>query len=215
MIRIQAERVEDRREAERITREAFYNVYAPGCSEHYLLHVMRACPAFVPELALCAWSDGRMIGCVYHTRAAIEADDGTRLDVLCLGPIAVLPEIQRQGVGAAMIARTRKLSRGMGFAAILFYGDPAYYGRQGFVPAERFGIRTADNMYADALQMSVLQPGTLEGMRGRFVEDSVFELDEAEAQRFDSAFPRREKKSGLPSQKRFLEIAAMRRPAGD
>lgn len=213
MIQIRTERPEDRREAERVTREAFYNVHAPGCDEHYLLHVMRDSAAFVPELALCAWQEGKMVGCVYQTRAAVNADDGTRREVLCLGPIGVLPAFQRQGVGAAMLARSRELAGAMDFDAILLYGDPAYYGRQGFEPAERYRIRTPDGMYADPLQICVLRPHAFTGVRGCFVEDSVFELDEAEALRFDAGFPPKEKMSGLPSQKRFLETVAMRRPA--
>ena len=116
-------------------------------------------------------------------------------------------------MGAALIREGQRRARELGYAAIALYGDPAYYGRNGFEPAERFGVRTPDDMYADALQICVLRPVALAGVNGRFFEDSVFEVDEAAVAAFDSAFPAKEKQSGLPSQKRFLETVAMRRPA--
>lgn len=210
---IRPERPQDRAAAEVLTREAFFNVHVPGCCEHYILHVMRDCGAYVPELALCAWHEDELVGCAYHTLAAIVDDEGMRHEVLCLGPIGVLPGWQKKGVGAALIREGQKRARALGYAAIALYGDPAYYGRNGFEPAERFGVRTPDDMFADALQICALRPDAMAGVSGRFFEDAVFEVDEAAAQAFDSAFPPKEKRSGLPSQKRFLETVSMRRPA--
>lgn len=210
---IQTERPQDRAMAEALTREAFFNVHVPGCCEPYVLHVMRDCKAFVPQLALCAWHGDELVGCAYHTLAAIVDEGGARHPVLCLGPIGVLPGWQRKGVGAALIREAQTRARALGYAAIALYGDPAYYGRQGFAPAERFGVRTPDDMYADALQLCALDPEALAGVSGRFFEDPVFEVDEDAAEAFDRAFPPREKQSGLPSQQRFLETIAMRRPA--
>lgn len=210
---IRTERPQDRTAAEALTRDAFFNVHVPGCCEHYILHVMRDCDAFVPELALCAWHGDELVGCAYQTLAVIVDDGGGHHPVLCLGPIGVLPGWQKKGVGAALIREGQRRARELGYAAIALYGDPAYYGRNGFEPAERFGVRTPDDMYADALQICVLRPDALAGVNVRFFEDSVFEVDEAAVAAFDSAFPAKEKQSGLPSQKRFLETVAMRRPA--
>ena len=210
---IRPERPQDRAPAEALTREAFFNVHVPGCCEHYILHIMRDCDAFVPELALCAWHGEELVGCAYYTLAAIIDEGGARHEVLCLGPIGVLPGWQRKGVGAALIREGQRRARALGYDAIALYGDPAYYGRQGFVSAERFSVRTTDDMFADALQICALRPDALAGVSGRFFEDAVFEVDEAAAEAFDAAFPPKEKRSGLPSQKRFLETVAMRRPA--
>ena len=127
---------------------------------------MRDSPAFVPELDLVAERDGRIVGNVVSLRAVLHGDDGTDCEVLSLGPISVLPECQRQGIGGRLISRTRELARELGFRALLLCGDPDYYLYQGFVPAEMLGIRTADNMYAMALHVCELYDGALSGIRG-------------------------------------------------
>lgn len=213
-IKLRPETPADYREAENVTREAFWNHYSPGCNEHYLLHVMRGSPAFVPELDFVAELDGRIVGHVAYTKAFVEGDDGRRHEVLCLGPVSVLPEFQRRGIGGRLIERTREAARDMGFRAVLLYGDPDYYLYQGFVPAELLGIRTADNMYAMALHVCELYDGALSGVAGRFVEDAIFDIDEAAAGVFDREFPPKEKVAGVGAQKRFEEIAAARKPVG-
>lgn len=212
-IKLRTEQPADYRETENVTRDAFWNHFSPGCNEHYLLHVMRDNPAFVPELDLVAEYDGRIVGNVVCMKAAIHGDDGVKYEVLSLGPISVLPEYQRKGIGGRLIGRTRELAREMGFRAVLLCGDPDYYLYQGFVPAELLGIRTADDMYAMALHVCELYEGALSGVRGRYVEDSAYEVDEAAAEVFDRDFPAKEKVRGTASQARFDEIVVVRRPA--
>ena len=110
-----------------------------------------------------------------------------------MGPIAVLPEYQRRGIGRRMIGYTRNRAREMGFRAIFLYGDPDYSSHCGFVPAETLGIRTADNRYAAALQVCALQRGSLSGLKGRYVEAAVYHMDEKRAARFDRHFPVKKK----------------------
>ena len=208
-ITLRIEQPVDYRETENVTREAFWNHFSPGCDEHYLLHIMRDCPAFLPELSIIATDGDKIVGNVVFMKAMIHGDDGKDWEVLSLGPIAVLPEYQQKGVGAKLIEYAKGRARQMGFRGILLYGDPEYYSRRGFVPAEQLFIRTADNMYAAALQVCELYEGALLGITGRYVEDQVFELDQKAAAEFDKAFPKKELVSGTPSQKRFLEIVAM------
>ncbi|MEA5145730.1 MAG: N-acetyltransferase, partial [Candidatus Limiplasma sp.] len=144
--------------------------------------------------------------------AHIALDPGGRMPVLTFGPQSVLPARQRQGIGKRLVQHTRTLAAAMGYAAILIYGDPAIYRRLGFVPAERYGIATADNHYHDALQAFALQAGALDGAAGRFVEGDAYAVDAEAAAAFDSQFPIREKREGLPSQLRFLETLRMHRP---
>lgn len=101
----------------------------------------------------------------------------------------------------------------MGYRAMFLCGDPAYYVRQGFRPAKEFGIRTADGMYAAALQACELYEGALCGLSGRYVEDPIYEVDIQAAEAFDQAFPPMEKQSGVKMQQRFLKIASMREAA--
>ena len=212
-IELRREQSSDYSETENVTREAFWNHYSPACSEHYLLPIMRDCPAFVPELDVVAVCDGKIVGNVVYMKSVIRADNGNSYEVLSLGPISVLPEYQRKGIGVRMIEYTRDIARRMGFAAILLCGDPDYYSRQGFLSAETFGIRTEDDMYADALQVCPLSERAMSGMKGRYVEDSIYQIDESVASDFDKHFPPKEIIVGTPSQKRFDEIVVKRRKA--
>lgn len=212
-IHLRPVRLSDYRETEHVMREAFWNLYTPGCSEHYLVHIMRECSSFVPELDIVAVHQEKIVGNIVYLKSVIKGDDGNGYPVLSLGPIAVLPEYQHRGIGGQMIEYTRKLAREMGFRAVLLCGDPAYYSRQGFVPAEAFGIRTADNMYAAALQACELYENALTGAQGRYYEDPVYEVNGALAAQFDKSFPPKKVITGTPSQKRFEEVSSMRRKA--
>lgn len=210
---IRPERPADYRETENITREAFWNHYTPGCNEHYMIHIMRSCPAFVPELDLVATDGDRIVGNVVCLETIIQGDDGNDAAVLGLGPISVLPAYQRKGIGGKLIAHTRRLAREMGFRAILLYGDPDYYARHGFIAAEILGIRTADNMYAAAHQVCELYENALAGVSGRYIEDEIYNIDAAAAAEFDKSFSEKEKVTGTPSQQRFQKMVAMRKSA--
>ena len=213
IISIRTERQSDYAATENLTREAFYNVYAPGCDEHYLLHVLHRSKALIPQLSLVAEYDGEVIGHVLGTRAKI-VDNGLEwTDVLCLGPISVLPKHQRKGVAREMIRELGRRAGEGGYRAILLYGNPEVYLKMGFLPAERFAITTSDAMYADALHAMPLYPGALNGIKGRYCEDPVFGIDAEAAKAFDEHFPPKGKMAGTPSQLRFQEILTLRRPA--
>jgi predicted N-acetyltransferase YhbS len=212
MLEIRQERAGEHRETENVVREAFWNVYQPGCEEHYLAHIMRGCPEFVPELDLVAVKDGRIVGNVMNMRSIIDGDDGERHEVLTLGPIAVLPECQRTGVGKSLIAEVRRLAKGLGYRAIVLCGDPDYYMKFGFEPAEKYRIRNSANMFLDALMVCGLQDGDLSDLSGKYFEGSIYQLDHAAVQEFDRTFPPKAQISDTPSQKRFIEIASRVRP---
>ena len=197
---------------EQITREAFWNNFQPGCNEHYLVNQVRKHVDFLPELDTVALVNDTIVGNIMYSRATIAGDDGCEYEVLCFGPLTVLPGYQKKGIGKALIEYTKEKAAAMGFRAILIYGDPDYYGRAGFVPAEGLGIGTAENMYADALLAMELYDGALSGCTGRFLESEAFNMDMAGFEDYDSRFPQKDKKTGLPSQKRFMEVAGSRKP---
>jgi len=211
-IKLRLEKPEDYKIVENLTREAFWNVHVPGCSEHYLMYSMRNSDAFIKELDIVAEIDGRIVGNIVYTKAKILGDDGNSYDVICFGPISVLPKFQGKGIGGVLIEHTKNLAKQLGYRAILIYGDPEYYSRYGFVAAKTYGIGTPDNMYAVPLQAYELFSGALHNCEGRFYEDIVYEVNEAEAIDFDESFPQKEKQAGLPSQKRFNELVGMREP---
>lgn len=212
-IELRQERPEDYRETEILTREAFWNHFAPGCDEHYLLHKMRNDSKFVPELDYVALDDGKIVGNIIYVKSMIKEDDGKEHEVLCIGPVSVLPEYQNKGIGGKMIEYTKNLAREMGYRAVLLYGDPDYYSHHGFIPGKNLGIRTSDNMYAAALQVCELYQDALSGINGRFIEGSIYEVDESEAIAFDKDFPEKEKVSGTPSQQKFKKMVGMRESA--
>lgn len=211
-LEIRLETPKDFDEVERLTREAFWNHHVPGCDEHYLAHTLRTSACFLPELDFVATLQGRLAGNIMYTRAVIRGDDGLDFPVLSFGPVSVLPECQKKGVGSALIRHSLAAAKQAGYSAVLIYGDPEFYKRFEFVPAERYGIGTRDDDYHTALQALELQKGALANRSGRFLEDEAYEIDEKKAEKFDAEFPRKERLSGLPSQTRFLELVKMRRP---
>lgn len=139
---LRPEREEDQKIVENVTREAFWNHHGPGCNEHYLLHVMRQCDAFIPELNYIAEVQGDIVGNIVYTHSKILGDSGKTFSVISFGPISVLPSHQGKGIGKALIEKTKIIARSLGYQAILIYGDPEYYKKVGFKGAEAYGIGT-------------------------------------------------------------------------
>lgn len=206
---IRQEKPDDYREVENLTREAFWNVYAPGCTEHYLLHRLRHSPDFIPELDVVAVCGGQIVGNVVCVRSHIEGKDGKRREVLTLGPISVLPVFQRRGIGRRMIEYITDAAGRMGYGAILLCGDPLLYVRYGFEPAGKYGIMTSDGRISPALQIYPLNGADLSDYSGRYFESSAYDIDIAHAEEFDLGFPVKEKLADTPSQRRFKELLAM------
>lgn len=209
---LRKEQPEDYRIVEELTREAFWNRYVPGCDEHYLLHIMRDADCFIKELDVVAEADGKIVGNIVYTKAAIIDDKGLSYGVISFGPVAVLPEFQNEGIGSALIESTLFLAKELGYKTVLIYGDPDYYSRFGFRAAEIFDIGTSDNMYTPSLQVLELIPGALSKIKGRFVEDAVYDLDQSAVKEFDKGFAVKEPRDDLPSQVRFRTLFQMRKP---
>ncbi|WP_313162883.1 N-acetyltransferase [Sedimentibacter sp.] len=209
---IRKEQEKDYKEVEEITREAFWNHHSPGCDEHYLVHIMRKSPAFVKELDYVAVDDNRIVGNIMYTETYILGDDNRRHPVLCFGPVSVLPEYQGKGVGSKLIEHTKIIAKGLGYKAVLIFGDPEFYKRVGFVSAESYSIGTSWNTYAVPLLACELEDGALAKCKGRFFEGDIYEIDKEKAEEFDENFPLKEKISGLPSQQRFSELVSMNKP---
>jgi predicted N-acetyltransferase YhbS len=199
---IRPERKEEAREVENLVRESFWNVYRPGCLEHYVIHVLRDDPAFVPELDFVMEKDGRLIGQNMFMKTVIEADDGRVIDVLTMGPIGITPELKRQGYGKTLLDYSLEKAAEMGFGAVLFEGNIGFYGKSGFDYASRFGIRYHDmpeGADASFFLCKELIPGYLEGVTGVYQTPQGYYVDEEAAEEFDRTFPPKEKLK-LPGQ---------------
>ena len=193
---IRLEQPEDYRETEELVREAFWNIYHPGCSEHYLLHVMRDDPAFVRELDFVMEKDGRLIGQNVFARTIIKADSGENIDVLTMGPISILPDLKRRGYGKKLLDYCLERVAEMGFGAVLIEGNIGFYGKSGFDYASRFGIRYHDlpeDADSSFFLCRELSPGYLEGITGVYQTPAVYYVGEAEVENFDRSFPEKEK----------------------
>lgn len=212
MIQLRQEVPKDYFETETIVREAFWNCYTPACYEHYLIHIMRKCPAFLPELDFVATDGEKIVGNVMCLKGYITGDNRKRYDVLSLGPIGVLPEYQGKGIGGMLIAKTKEIAKEMGFRGILLFGDPNYYTRKGFVAAETLGIRNEKNMYADALHVYELYEGALVEAQGCYFEDKIYNVAETLVTEFDKQFPPKEILHGTPMQKKFEQMVKRVKP---
>lgn len=206
---IRQEKPDDYCEVENLTREAFWNVYAPGCTEHYLLHWLRHSPDFIPELDVVAECRGQIVGNVVCVRSHIEREDVKHHEVLTLGPISVLPACQRRGIGRRMIGYITDAAGRMGYGTILLCGDPLLYVRYGFEQARKYGIMTSDGRTSQALQIYPLNGAGLSDYSGRYFESSAYDIDITQAEEFDLGFPVKEKLADTPSQRRFKELLAM------
>ena len=166
---IRLEKKEDYREVENLVRESFWNVYRPGCSEHYVIHVLRDDPAFVKELDFVMEQEGRLIGQNMFMKTVIEADDGRTIDVLTMGPIGITPERKRKGYGKALLDFSLEKAAELGHGAVLFEGNIGFYGQSGFDYASRFGIRYHDlpeDADSSFFLCKELIPGYLDGITG-------------------------------------------------
>ena len=135
-ITIRLERKDDYRDVENLTRESFWNVYRPGCMEHYVLHCYRDDPAFVPELDFVMELDGELIGQVIYVRSEIDCDDGRKVPIMTFGPIGIAPAYKRQGYGKQLLDYSMEKAREMGAGALAITGNILFYGKSGFVPAK-------------------------------------------------------------------------------
>ena len=199
---IRLEQPSDYRAVENLIRESFWNVYRPGCSEHYVMHVLRDDPAFLPALDLVMEKDGELIGQNMFMKTVIQADDGRTVPVLTMGPICIAPALKRQGWGKKLLDASLEKAAGMGFGAVLFEGNIGFYGHSGFDYARRFGIRYhdlpegADDSFFLCRE---LIPGYLSGITGVYQTPQGYYVDDADVEAFDRAFPPKQKLK-LPGQ---------------
>lgn len=190
------EKKEEHHEVENLVRESFWNVYRPGCLEHFVLHELRNDADFVPQLDLVMLLDGRIIGQNVFVRAAIKSDGGEDLPIMTMGPICIAPEFKRQGYGKILLDYSLERAKEMGCGAVCFEGSIGFYGKSGFTYASEFGIRYhglpegADQSFFLCKELAA---GYLNGVTGEYSTPAGYFVDEAAAEEFDKQFPPKEK----------------------
>lgn len=202
---IRRETENDYRAVENMVRESFWNVYRPGCTEHYVLRHLRNDPAFVPELDLVMEKDGQIIGQNIFMRAGIRSDDGRDIPIMTMGPICIAPEYKRQGYGKLLLDASLEKAQAIGCPALCFEGNILFYGKCGFTYARNFGIRYHDLPEGADDSFFLCQeliPGYLNGITGEYAPPQgyfVAEQNPEDFEAYDSQFPPKEKKV-LPGQ---------------
>jgi predicted N-acetyltransferase YhbS len=178
---------------EYVTREAFWDVYKPGCDEHLILHNLRKSPCFIKELDYIAIHNSEIIGHIICTKAKVIDTQNKEYGVLCLGPISVLPEFQKKGIGSKLMIKSIAVAKESGFSGIILFGNPDYYHRFGFKNAMEYGITTKDSQNFDPFMALELQVNGFRDIKGKFFEDRAFETHPEELVEFEKNFPFREK----------------------
>ena len=199
---IRSEEKGEYRKVENLVRESFWNVYRPGCMEHYVLHQLRKDAAFVPELDLVMERNGELIGQNMFMRAWIAADDGSKIPIMTMGPICIAPQWKRNGYGKILLDYSLEKAKELGCGALCFEGNIDFYGKSGFREASEFGIRyrgLPEGEDASFFLCKELTPGYLEKITGEYTTPEGYLVDETAVEEFDRQFPMKEKKK-LPGQ---------------
>ena len=199
---IRLERKEEYRAVENLVRESFWNVYRPGCLEHYVLNQLREDEAFVSQLDFVMEKDGQLIGQTMFMHATIKADDGRDIPIMTMGPICIMPELKRQGYGKKLLDYSLKKAAEYGCGALCFEGNINFYGKSGFTFAREFGIRyhgLPEGADSSFFLCKELIPGYLSGVTGEYAPPQGYFVNEEAAEEFDKQFPYKEKQK-LPGQ---------------
>ena len=202
MIKIRKEEETDYEKVEEITRKAFWNLYIPGCVEHYLVHVMRSHKDFLPELDLVIEVDNQIIGNIMYTKTKLIDESGGKKDILTFGPVCILPEYQRKGYGKKLMEYSFEQADALGYDVIVIFGNPNNYVSRGFKSCKKYNVCLENGTYPAAMMVKELKPDALDGRKWVYYQSPVFEIDDRVAHRFDEGLDSLEKKR-QPSQEEF------------
>lgn len=182
----------DFRITENITRETFWNLYKPGCDEHLVLNKLRKSNNYIAELDLVAVFEDEIIGHIISSRAKV-LNGMLENEILCVGPLSVLPRFQKSGIGSMLMNESIQKAKELGYSGMILFGNPEYYHRFGFVNAEEYRITTKDYQNFEPFMALEIQDQGLTDVNGRFFEDKSFTTDETELIEFEKQFPYKEK----------------------
>ncbi|MFA9466136.1 MAG: GNAT family N-acetyltransferase [Velocimicrobium sp.] len=203
MFKIRNEVETDYERVEEITRKSFWNLYIPGCIEHYLVHVMRFHKDFLSELDLVIEVDNQIIGNIMYTKTKLIDESGEEKDILTFGPVCILPEYQRKGYGKKLMEYSFEQAAALDYDVIVIFGNPNNYVSRGFKSCKKYNVCLENGTYPAAMMVKELKPEVLDGRKWVYYQSPVFEIDEQDASHFDESLERLEKKY-QPSQEEFF-----------
>ena len=202
---IRREEPADYREVENLTREAFWNVYRPGCTEHYVLHCYRNNPDFIPELSLVMEKDGKLIGHVMYSKAKLTLKNSDIFPIWTFGPISIHPDFKHKGYGLKLLSYSLEEAKKLGIGFLCMEGNIDFYGRAGFDLASKLNIRyhaEPEDAVVPYFLAQELIPGYIKGVEGTYCPPKgYFAPDEnpEDFEKYESSFPPKEKLK-LPGQ---------------
>lgn len=199
---IRKEGKSDYRAVEELTREAFWNLYFPGCEEHYLVHTMRDHPDFIKEMDFVAEVDNKIVGNIMYTKSHVADERENEVETLTFGPLSVLPEYQRRGIGSALINFTKELAVKNNAKAIIILGHPHFYCKLGFRNSIDFMVSNSEGRYPFGQLMLELEKGFFKGTKWKFLYSPVYNFDSGAADEFDKQFSLKTKEF-RPTQEEF------------
>lgn len=192
---IRRETSADYRTVETLTREAFWNIYRPGCTEHYVLHCFRDNKDFIPELDFVMEKNGKIIGHIMYAHSAIETTNGKTVPIMTFGPISIAPDYEGQGYGTALLQYSMNKAKEMGCGALAMTGNIGFYGKSGFEVAKTRGVFYKDDPDADYFLIKELIPHFLDNIRGTYKDPAAYFVSDAAAEEFDKQFPPKKKQA--------------------
>lgn len=205
-LKIRNEQKEDYEIVEKIVRDAFYNLYIPGCVEHYLMHIMRDHEDFIPELDFVIELGNKIIGSIVYTKAKLIDENGCKKDIVTFGPVCIAPGYQRKGYGKYLLEHSFKKVIELGYDTIVIFGSPANYVSLGFESCKKHNVSLENGKYPTAMMVKELIPNVLSGHRWIYKDSPVMAINEEDAELYDSKFEKRER-IHTPTQEEFYMIS--------
>ncbi|MGL4607323.1 MAG: GNAT family N-acetyltransferase [Eubacteriaceae bacterium] len=204
---IRHENPDDFYSVENVTREAFWNLYKPGCEEHFMVHSIRKHKDYIPELSFVIEKDGEIVGSIFYTHAKIIDSQGTEHKVITFGPVSILPSLHRRGLGRKLITHSINKAKELGYNGIIIGGFPYHYRCYGFEGAKKYGISMPDGNFYTGIMALPLYEGALDNICGSIHFSECMYVDANEVEIFDKIFPEKQKEI-LPCQIEFEKAVA-------
>jgi putative acetyltransferase len=190
---IRLETKDDYKQVEELTREAFWNLYVPGCDEHYLSHILRKHNDFIAELDYVVELDNKIVASIMYTESFLLSDDQEKVRTVSFGPLCVHPDYQRKGIGTALIEKTTAIVKSMNIPAIIIFGDPHNYCKHGFKNGIDYQVSTMEGEYPLGLLVLELQNGFFGKKQWKIQQTDAYCFDHEKAVEFDKQFEQKEK----------------------
>lgn len=144
-------------------------------NEANLVELLRPSNAFVPELSLVATVDDKIIGHILFVKIKIVDTENGQTESLALAPMAVRPEFQHKGIGGQLIKHGLDKARELHYKSVIVLGHEHYYPKFGFVPADKWNIKSPYDVPTNVFMALELVTDGLKGVSGLVKYPKEFE----------------------------------------